>query len=290
MKNRLLAVLSICIISFTFLVGCTKSGENATNTIQTNSEATGDNVAASDGSTQSTSEGGAESTSTSADASDNQDSNKPADEKAEYAEPSGKEISVDAATRKKMNVFLSNFSEAGLKEYDESQKDFHSIFIWAHTWVKINKNEYLKFETLSGKEFSDYEKITLENINTITDKYFGFTITDEQASTELSKPNDDFSFHKMFYENGALYTPAGDGESYTGLSLISKVEDLGDNKLKLYFNEYSQDLDAYYSNKEIDYSQTQEEADKNPEYEKLDAGYAVVRVENNTYKLEHLGE
>ncbi len=50
----------------------------------------------------------------------------------------------------------------------------------------------------------------------------------------------------------------------------------------------SQDLDAYYDGKEIDYSLTEEKAAADPEYEKVDSGYAVVRADGDAYKLEHL--
>ena len=74
------------------------------------------------------------------------------------------------------------------------------------------------------------------------------------------------------------------------ISLVHQVEDLGDNRLKLYFANYSQDLDAYFDGVDKDkyYGLTGEEADKLTELEKLDPGYAVVRVEGSSYKLEHL--
>ena len=95
-------------------------------------------------------------------------------------------------------------------------------------------------------------------------------------------------YGSLFYENGYLYAPAADGEARTYFSVISKVEDLGNNKLKLNYSIYSQDLDAYYDGKEIDYSLTEEKAAADPEYEKVDSGYAVVRADGDAYKLEYL--
>lgn len=207
-------------------------------------------------------------------------------EKPVHEEPVGKEISVDAATLKKMNIYLSNFSEACLFEYDRDQQDLYAIFRWVHIWTKINNYKSIEYGTGPAEGSDDvYEKISLENINKVTDKYLGFTLTDREASQMQAGPEE---YGSLFYENGYLYAPAADGEARTYFSVISKVEDLGNNKLKLNYSIYSQDLDAYYDGKEIDYSLTEEKAAADPEYEKVDSGYAVVRTDGDAYKLEHL--
>ena len=110
----------------------------------------------------------------------------------------------------------------------------------------------------------------------------GFTITDSMASTLKS----DY----FFYENGKFYSPAADGESYTGLSILTKVEELGDDRLKICFNDYSQSLETYWDQKDKDYSQTDEEASKSPDYMYCNSGYAIVKVKGSSYILEHREE
>lgn len=203
-----------------------------------------------------------------------------------YDEPFGKEISIDAATRKKMNTFLSNFSEACLFEYDQDNPDLYELFWWVEIWSKINKYKSIEYGPRPGDESGDtYEKISLENINKVTDKYLGFTLSEAEASKMKARPEE---LEGFFYENGYLCAPAADGEARTYFSIVSKVEDLGNNRFKLYYGLFSQDLDAYFEGKEIDYSLTYEKAEADPEYEKVDQGYAVVRVDGDSYKLEHL--
>lgn len=59
-------------------------------------------------------------------------------EVSSYEEPFGEEISIDPDTQKKMNIFLSNFSEAGLYEYDQDHVDLYDILRWVERWTKMN--------------------------------------------------------------------------------------------------------------------------------------------------------
>ncbi len=271
MKKRFIPMLAVSIFAIS-LLGCTDKQEPASPDVEViESDATNEELE------------NADSTTISQDTSTTETADSVSEESSStYTEPSGKEISVDANTRKRMNIFLSNFSEAGLTKYDKDNRDLHAILWWSYTWSIINKYEFIEYHQLQDEKYDFFEtRISLDNLNFITDKYLGFTFTDKELTGVKE-------LHSFFYEDGYLYVPGGDGEAYTGFSLISKVEDLGDNKLKIYYNRYSLDLDAYLEGKEVDYSLTQEEASKDSDYEKNEAGYAVVRVEDSTYKLEHL--
>lgn len=207
-------------------------------------------------------------------------------EKVYHEEPFGEKISIDPKTQKKMNIFLSYFSEAYMYRFDQDDYDMYDMFRWVEIWCRINKRRSIEYGHRPGDESGDmYEKISLENINYVTDKYFGYTYSNEEASRMHAGHEET---DQLFYEDGYLYSPAGDGESYTYLSVVSGAEDLGNNKLKLYYNVFSQDIEAYLDGRKKDYSLTYEEATANPEYEKMDAGYAVVRIDNDLYKLEYL--
>lgn len=199
-------------------------------------------------------------------------------------EPFGEEMPIDAETQRKMNIFLSNFSEAGLMKYDMENRDFQDILWWVHIWTKINKWKSIEHEDVPGEGLC--EKNSLENINSVLDKYLGFKMTKEQTES-FSSPDETYGF---FFKDTSFYTPAADGESYTLLSIVSKAADLGDNKLKLSFTVYSQDLDAYFEGKEKDeyYKLAGDAASKNPELEQMYKGYAIVRKDGSSYKLEYL--
>lgn len=198
-----------------------------------------------------------------------------------FIEPYGKEISIDKTTREKMNIFLSNFSEAYLTDYDydRDHMDMEKIYDWVHIWTKINKGH--PYERRKEADYThSYEWVSLEDVNKVTEKYLGITTTDSMAS---SLESDYF-----FYENGKFYAPAADGDTYAGLSIVTKVEDLGNNRLKLYFNGY--DFIYWDDEKLADYSQTDEEVSKNSDYVYNNSGYAIVKKRGSSYILEHIEE
>ncbi len=92
-------------------------------------------------------------------------------------------------------------------------------------------------------------------------------------------------------ENGYYYETAADGESYNLFSIVSKAEDIGDNKLKLYYNNYTLDIEMYLDpdvSVSDYYSLSAEDASKKTELEKGDQHYAIVRIDGSSYILEHL--
>lgn len=207
-----------------------------------------------------------------------------------YEEPFGTEIPIDAETQKKMNDFLSSFSEALMFKYDKDNRDLQMIFRWVYLWSKINKSEYLQGEKRESNDpYNEYySKIGLGNINKVTGKYLGFEVTEEEASQ--FQPVNDRS-DRRFFEHGYYYESAADGDEYTLMSIVEKVEDIGDGRLKLYYAIYSRgeegifdpaiDYDSYYALSE-------KEASMDPLLKKKESGYAVVKVEGDSYILEHL--
>ncbi len=86
--------------------------------------------------------------------------------------------------------------------------------------------------------------------------------------------------------------PAADCDSYTKLSIVSEVEELEDQKLKLTFTVYEQDLDAYFDGKDKAeyYVLSSADAANNPELEAWITEYAIVRTEGSSFKLERIVE
>ncbi len=199
-------------------------------------------------------------------------------------EPIGENYVISAAEQKKMNIFLSNFSEAGLYEYDKENPDIGRLLRWAHLWTKLNKRSNIVYEGV--EDIGTCEKNSLDNINLVTDKYLGIKITEDQTAS-FSEPD---SVYECFVRNGSFYVPAADGESYTCLSIVDTAETLGDGRMKLNYTVYSQDLDAYFEGKDKDYTMTGKQAMNNAEYESVYKGYAIVTTDGTSYKLEYLKE
>ncbi len=302
MKKSILAVTVLCLLGLVLMTGCGASNEsdlkdklkNAGENVEEQAASVADEATEPVANEEADEPDGAE-----ADEPEETADGAVADEADDFAdayvepvrlpEPSGEKVPVDAATRKKMNIFLSNFSEAGLFAYDQDDPDWQEIYRWVRIWIKINKWELVKYEELPGSEYSTYETISLDDFNKITDKYLGLTITDAQAKAEFSEPDE---IYEYFYENGKFYVPAADGESYTNLSIVSEVEELDDQKLKLTFTVYEQDLDAYFDGKDKAeyYVLSSSDAANNPELEAWIQGYAIVRTEGSSFKLGRLVE
>lgn len=302
MKKSILALMILCLLGFALLTGCGASKEsdlkdkpeNAGENVEEQAAAVAEEVPEPAANEETDEPDGAvadepEETADGAVADEADDFADAYVEPVRLPEPSGEKVPVDAATRKKMNIFLSNFSEAGMLAYDQDDPDWQEIYRWVRIWIKINKWELIKYEELPGSEYSTYETISLDDFNKITDKYLGLTITDAQAKAEFSEPNE---IYEYFYENGKFYVPAADGESYTNLSIVSEVEELEDQKLKLTFTVYEQDLDAYFDGKDKAeyYALSSADAANNPELEAGITEYAIVRTEGSSFKLERLVE
>ncbi|MBO4905240.1 MAG: hypothetical protein J5367_08465 [Lachnospiraceae bacterium] len=205
------------------------------------------------------------------------------DPKKAGTDTNGKAISIDASTQKKMNTFMSNFSEAGIGQYDKADRDLIDILHWTLIWTKLNKDKNIEYRNIPGKELC--ETLSLENVNTVTEKYLGITVSDDEMT---ALPSDDT--YGIFYEGGDLCMPAADGESYLNLTVVDKAEDLGARRLKFTYTVYAQDLDEYFDGKGKDeyYKLSGEEASKNPKLEIMWKGYAIVSFDGSSYKLEYL--
>lgn len=195
----------------------------------------------------------------------------------------GRTVALDAATQKKLNIFMSNFSEAGLVEYDRAGRDLTDILHWTLIWTKLNKDKNIERRDVSGKGLC--EILSLDNVNAVTEKYLGITISD--GDVRSFKPDDTY---RLFFDNDDLCQEAADGESYTNLTVVNTAEDLGARRLKITYTVYSQDLDEYFEGKGKDeyYKLTGEEASKNANLEPLWSGYAIVSFDGSVYKLEYL--
>ena len=190
-------------------------------------------------------------------------------------------IEPDRDTRYKMNVFVSNFAEQGLRFYDEEEdRDIAELTEFAYIWMKINKYKDIESE-------GSYYRISLEKVKSIIEKYFDVKLSND----ELYGYDWDKSKYSGFCKGGYYYVPAADGESYTGLAIVEQAEDMGDGTLWLYFTTYDLDLDIYWNSNEgiakKYYSMNAEEARNSGDLESRYQGMAIVKKAGDTYKLKY---
>ena len=146
------------------------------------------------------------------------------------------EIPMDSNAQYTANIFLSNFSEQSAFErngFDVSSPNYDELIQFVYLYCKINRRSELNIETTPDGSFYT---ITLDTVNNVLNRHFGITLSQEQASQIGS------------YRNGSFYFIAADGEAYNKLTVVNKMESLGNDTYELSFDIYTLNLDVYYSN------------------------------------------
>ncbi len=190
------------------------------------------------------------------------------------------QVELSNEQRKRLSIFLSNFAEQSIILYDEQDKDMSAVAEFAYQWSKINKPSNVE---VSGM----FYRIKVDTVISLAKKYYGLKVTPEDLYSYPweDKPGD------AHCDDGYYYVPAADGESYNELALVQSVEDAHDGTWRVYFLTYSLDLDAYEDNQGVIpnryYALTTEVAADDTSLIAVCQGYAVVRLEGDSYTLKH---
>ncbi len=179
------------------------------------------------------------------------------------------EIPMDAGTQYTANIFLSNFSEQNAfvrNGFDVNNPNYDDLIQFVYLYCKINRRSSLNVETTQNGSFYT---VTLDTVNNVLNRHFGITLTQEQASQIGS------------YRNGSFYFIAADGEAYNKLTVVNRIESLGNDTYELSFDIYTLNLDVYYSNNGSVYSgyyyTTADSARANSDLTWKASGIALVR-------------
>ena len=186
-------------------------------------------------------------------------------------EPEGDNLLDDFSREdwKRLNTFLSNFSEVGFLSYDaQDQTGIYdlpmSLFAFLH--YKINDPSKLEYE-------SDYNymKLSTSTMDDCCKRFFGRTV----AHATLSADN----AYSVKFHNNAFYYPNGDGESYNYLTVANFMEKLPNGNYNVRFFVYALDLDEYMDRgiSASYYSMTASEAMYNSQLMFYYAGIAEIR-------------
>ena len=180
--------------------------------------------------------------------------------------------------QKKLNLFLSNFAEQRMSYFNGDDRDMYEIGQFAYMWTYINKGSDVKTE---GSNYT----VSFDTVKKLADKYLGIEISKNDLKN-YSSP--DYKY-QGFFKNGNYYIPAADGESYTSIAVVTSVEEEGDDLLRAEFAVFDVDTDLYFDNdekipKEF-YSYSFNEATASSDLTQIDNGYAIVRKDGDSYKL-----
>ncbi|MBP5745755.1 MAG: hypothetical protein J6W58_05575, partial [Lachnospiraceae bacterium] len=195
----------------------------------------------------------------------------PASENAESIY--GERIEITQDMQKKMNTFLSNFAEQYMEYYDYGRPDTEELLNFAYMWSYFNKYSNIELE-------GNYYKISIENINSILDRYMGYTLSDYEINAY--KGND---IYNSYCKNGYYYTPAADGAINCRFAVVESAYDVGNDNLRLEFLIYDLDREIMEPIPKEYYSYDKSKASSAPDLVKAGSGYAIVKKDKDDYRL-----
>lgn len=128
------------------------------------------------------------------------------------------------------NLFLSNFSEQGFKDYDPSEINVGQIVSYAHLYDKINYHQGIGYQ-------SGYETMNIDHVNVILKRFLDVELSEKQAST--------FQTEHAYYENGTFYFQAADGQAHNMLTIVDTLKKDKDGIYHFDFYIYELDINTY---------------------------------------------
>ena len=172
---------------------------------------------------------------------------------------------------KRLNTFLSNFSELGFIGYDSADSTgkydaWVAFYVLIH--YKINDPSKLSY---SGT----YVKISQTNMDNCTKRFFGKTI----ARKDLAVYFHGYLATTVFYQNSTYFMENGEGESYNYLTIANRMVKTSSGTYLVSFDVYELDLEEYFD-KGVDssyYSLTSQQAAKKGSLTYQYSGEAEIR-------------
>ena len=176
----------------------------------------------------------------------------------------GKDVDVTDKQRYNINLFLSNFTEAGFLWrsgcYDNSCVDYALLTDFAidHCW--FNRQSRLEW----GEYFNDNNvRLPEDQIAPIVKKYFGFSI----------KPSHKLQY--VDYKGGYYYWQETGGHTNDGFACLANIEQLSRTRYSVWFNIYG--AGENWDN-DVCYYVPREAAAKYPSTDSDMRGHAVIDV------------
>lgn len=209
---------------------------------------------------------------------DEPETSKP-DPEESFSKALGEPMEITRSEQKKLNLFLSNFAEQGFGPFDREHPDVGQITEFAYIWSRINKPDDVKID-------GDNYVLAFGKIKKIANTYFGIKLTERELKDHIWN-----EVGMGVYSDGYFRAPLADGESFTNLAIAKSASDLGEGRLRIEFDIYSLDLGVYFDNSgEIPrkyYSMNNEKAEKSEELNHSGEGYAIVYLDDDSYKLSY---
>lgn len=170
-----------------------------------------------------------------------------------------------------VNIFLSNFAEQGIEDYDCETSSVWERAYFGYINTKINDPDtYVKFVAQNDIV------VPLEYLSERSERFFGLPITED----EIKKSKNPYNSVEVYYREGNFHFTGGSGESYTYMASVHSVEDLTNGSHSVKFEIYDmsslcqETVDAKY------YDMTSEQLKKSGA---VLFGYGVAIITDNRY-------
>ena len=148
---------------------------------------------------------------------------------------------------KRINTFLSNFSEVFFLEYDvfsermdpeDALRDEYELVRYGYLHLKINDSAKVKSD---GYNYV----VTRADMDKCLNRFLGHTVSAGDKSRTYATQYGDYT-ETAEYKNSAYYFPAADGEAYNQFTVVNRVMLTVDDCYYVEFNVYSLDLETYF--------------------------------------------
>lgn len=146
-------------------------------------------------------------------------------------------LSFGPEERKRINIFLSNFSEHGFERYPAGDETNYIMLQYLCTYANINKPEIIQYD---GNTSSFV--ISRSNADATLMRFFGTTVTPTGSNQTFTN----YFGETITFQNGSFYYPAASGESYAYLTIANEMYTNGDGTYQVYYTVYELNPDIYY--------------------------------------------
>lgn len=149
---------------------------------------------------------------------------------------------------KRINTFLSNFSEVFYVEYDvfgermsmeEAMQDAYEMLKFGYLHLKINDSSKVKSD---GSHYI----VSRTDMDKCLTRFFGHTVPAATRSRTYATQYGDYT-ETAEYKNNAYYFPAADGESYNQFTVVNRVMKTASGTYYVEFNVYALDIETFFN-------------------------------------------
>ena len=176
---------------------------------------------------------------------------------------------MSAAERKEVNMFLSNFSEAGYKGTQGGVSANADKISFAFCHLEINENDKVIYNDLQMG-------ISAKDVDRVLERFFGESVPHETPDGS-----------KWIYDDGYFMMGAASGESRAYFSVATYMKDNKDGTYNVDFNIYHDSKNPHDYPNNSWYSLKDSEAKS--KYKKTGTGSAVLEQKKhngtNTYQI-----